>query len=377
MPFFARPDLSNEQFKQLTGSQLALSGQTQIVTVSGLTLTNGLGGNIPITAIGATGVTANGHVMTYDVVSNTIKLMPSSGSGGTSTYLPPYKSPSTCSVGGIPAGTILTGKTLSCILQDILVPTVNSNVVAPFISGFTISPSNIQEVGSSIVVSSTIGFNRGIINPLYQGVPPFSSVPRSGLPNTYTHSSMWLGNTAQASSSLSNTFVYPSQLVQLGNNWFSGKTAYNSGATCVYNSSCIATQPPLPASTVGSWVTNICGVYPWYWGKSLTPPTINQGLLDSYSCRCVADSSGSIVVDNYAATGEYIWFAIPNISTSKTKWQGANNVSNNGVIPGGLFPAPSICAVNSPFSSNWTSIPYKFYVSNYATSVNYGMTFSN
>ena len=35
MPFFARPDLSNEQFKQLSGSTLTLSGTTQIANPVG------------------------------------------------------------------------------------------------------------------------------------------------------------------------------------------------------------------------------------------------------------------------------------------------------------------------------------------------------
>jgi hypothetical protein len=85
---------------------------------------------------------------------------------------------------------------------------------------------------------------------------------------------------------------------------------------------------------------------------------------------------GNILVDNFNVSGKYIWFAIPYTSTSKTSWQGCNNPSNNGVIPGGLFPVACCMNIVSP-ESCWGTICYKIYVSNYATSVNYGMAFSN
>ena len=50
MTFFARPNLDDIQFKQLTGSTLTLSGQTRIIETNGLTLSDGAGSNIVITA---------------------------------------------------------------------------------------------------------------------------------------------------------------------------------------------------------------------------------------------------------------------------------------------------------------------------------------
>jgi hypothetical protein len=40
-----------------------------------------------------------------------------------------------------------------------------------------------------------------------------------------------------------------------------------------------------------------------------------------------------------------------------------------------LFPTMTPVTVNSP-ESCWSSISYKFYISGYKTSVNYGMTYS-
>jgi len=81
MTFFARPNLGNIEFKQLSGTTLTLNGQTQIATVSGLTLSDGTGNNVIVTASGATSG-STGKVLTFD--GNVIKLMTSSLSGDTS-----------------------------------------------------------------------------------------------------------------------------------------------------------------------------------------------------------------------------------------------------------------------------------------------------
>jgi hypothetical protein len=115
MSFFARPDLSDIQFKQLVGSILTLSGQTRINTTTGLTLTDGIGGYIPIVATGAT----NYDVLTY--CNGKIILLPQSG-GGTGVYT--GASPTTCTVGGLCSGSPISGCSISTILEKILVPPI-------------------------------------------------------------------------------------------------------------------------------------------------------------------------------------------------------------------------------------------------------------
>ena len=119
MSFFARPDLSNEQFKQLSGSTLTLSGTTQIATVSGLTLTDGVGGYRPIVGAGGN----LGDVLTLAPDGSTICLMQPTGSGGTGVYL--GASPTTCTVGGLPNDTVIFGESIQDILQCILEPFLN------------------------------------------------------------------------------------------------------------------------------------------------------------------------------------------------------------------------------------------------------------
>lgn len=77
MTFFARPDLSDVQFRQCIGSQLTLSGETRIATTSGLTLV-GDSGYIPLHATGA----SVNYVMTYDA-DGVIRLKESTISGTT------------------------------------------------------------------------------------------------------------------------------------------------------------------------------------------------------------------------------------------------------------------------------------------------------
>lgn len=81
MSFFSRPNLDDIQFKQTTGSTLSLSGLTRIRTVSGLTLSDGAGGDVLISASGASTATTQGYVLTY--MDGLISLQPSSASGGT------------------------------------------------------------------------------------------------------------------------------------------------------------------------------------------------------------------------------------------------------------------------------------------------------
>ena len=81
MTFFSRPVLEELQFKQTTGTTLSLSGLTKIRTSSGLTLSDGVGGDVLITASGASSATTEGYVLTY--MNGLISLQPSSSTGGT------------------------------------------------------------------------------------------------------------------------------------------------------------------------------------------------------------------------------------------------------------------------------------------------------
>jgi hypothetical protein len=122
MPFFARPNLDNLQFKQISGSTLTLSGQTNISQWNGLTLSDGAGGSVIITASGATPA-SDGQVMTYR--GGIIALEPTAASGDSRYY---GMSPTTTTVGGLSTGSPISGCTIECILQSILVPAIPLSV---------------------------------------------------------------------------------------------------------------------------------------------------------------------------------------------------------------------------------------------------------
>jgi len=356
--FFSRPVLENQQFKQLPGSILTLSGQTQIATTSGLTLTDGVGGYVPIILTGGTEF----DVLTYR--GGKMVLQPLSGSTGSGIYS--GASPTTCTVGGLPATTAISGCSISKILELILVPTLNPNFTPPSASLSLAPPTPLlYEVGCNINITSTITFNQGVVAPVYCGGPS----TRTGVATCYAFSTF---NSAFASG-VTNSSVNAG-VIGLGSNNFSGIVAYGAGSQALnsiggnYGTVC-------PASNMSAGSIALTGIYPWFYGKSVSAPVAGQALINTGG-KCVGVSSGVITVSNYAASSEYVWFAIPTGSTSKTVWQGANNVSNNGPIPGALFPSVSCMTVSSP-SGCWTNVGYKFYIGGYPTSINYGMTFCN
>lgn len=375
MTFFSRPNLENEQFKQLSNSVLTLSGQTQIVTTTGFTLSDGSGGNVIVTASGGTN---------YDVLTlqnGIIKLLPSAASGG-SMYV--GASPASISLGGISGGTVLTGKTISTILQELLVPTQHPALIAPS-NTFTIVPATtLFEVGATVVFTGSSTFNRGCITPQYTS----ASDKRSGLPSSYRYTDMGSNITDVPSVSLSNTFTMASRVITSGNNVACGNVAYSCGEQ-PKNSDGTNYCAKLPSGRTSTITKTVTGVYPYFWGSTVSAPILTSNAcaqcLITGGTKCVGYTGTDVSVTNYNVTGKYIWLAIPAASTTKTKWQGANSPSNCGTIPGDLFAAECQRNITSP-TGLWgipsvpvspTPVPYKIYVSNYPTSISYEMIFKN
>ena len=373
MTFFARPDLSNEQFKQLTGSTLTLSGTTQIASIGGLSLADGAGGFIPIIAV--TGSSTIGDVLTLNN-DGTIRLLPSGAGAG--TYL--GASPTTCTVGGLNAGTPISGCTFQCILQTILVPALNPTLTPPSTT-FTLTPATIlYEVGSSVSLTGTTCFNRGCINPQYTSL----SDKRTGLVNCYCYA----GNIAPTSvSSTGNSVVSCTTIASLGqgtSSW-SSTVFYDEGVQ-PKNSEGGNFDSPLPA---GSGVTinrTITGIYPYFYGKVASggvPAGSNRPIataaLITGGTKVISGSSGTIVINFNSTADDYIWFAIPSASASKTSWYitALNNGAIGGVVsPGGnLFPnEESIAGVSTTL---WSGQTYKVYISNYQTAATQLMELRN
>lgn len=363
MSFFSRPDLDNLQFKQLTGSTLTLSGQTQIATICGFTITDGNGKNVILTASGASEV---GQVLTYDG-TGVIRL--TSPSSGTSTGLYDGLSPTTCTVGGMPAGTVISGVCITDILQCILVPTV-SPILTPNSITMSVSPtSTLYEVGCQVAFTGITTYSRGVVSPVYCSGTQY----RTGTASCYVFTNI----NGCSYSGVSNCCSMPTASIVSGVRCVSGAVAYNAGLAPTRSDGSLMTGSTCPAGTI-STCRAICGIYPYFWGTGSTTPVAGQSLINGAICKCVGTSASDVYVNATTTSfvGKYFWVAIPSLSTSKTKWQGSNSPSNCGTIPGDLFAAEACALVNSP-SSCWTGVNYKFYMTNYPTSVNYCMTLKN
>jgi hypothetical protein len=375
MTFFARPNLDNIQFEQQTGSTLTLCGQTQIATATGLMLATGSTGDGVI--ITASGASIDNQVLTYDSVENVIKLKDPTASGGTGIYT--CTSPSTCTVGGLPSGSDIYGSGVTTILECILAPTVDPSV-ADLFNSLSISPTTtLYEVGSQPTICAVSGFDRGLVNPLYCGTDPNPA----GLPSSHVICAFGDTNGVTATTTNLSTYCEFTPIISYPSNYVYSCVNYSAGATPVYRSDGSEMCPVEPAGATLNKTCNITGVYPWFWGTDAVAPDVStsgctQCLVDSYSAKICQSNLNVVTVSNFNVTGEYIWITIP-AGYTKTCWQGANNVSNNGVIPGGLFPTPTSMGIASP-ESCWgtiTPVGYEIYVSNYATDINYGMTFCN
>jgi hypothetical protein len=378
MAFFARPNLDDLQFKQLTGSTLTLSGQTRIENPVGFELTDGTGGYRPIVATGGTQF----DVLT--LVGSKIILHASTSSGSTGVYT--CASPTTCTVGGLPAGTSISGCTLSYILQKILVPSLPPIITPPSHSAFIVTPStNLYEVGTSISICVTSCFDRGCVNPQYCGADP----KRSGLPTCYNYTDFGVPQAPVVSAACCNCHALSAHVITNGNNIVSGTVNYAAEVTPAYDStggtSFIAPNP-LPAGvTTPARSCTICGLYPYFYGKVASGgapagsnrPTPTCALVIA-GTKVVADSISPISITFNSTSDDYIWFATPNASPTKVCWyvSALNNGAIGGAVSAGgnLFPSPA--SVNPVTTVCWAGQTYKVYISNYQTASNTLMTLS-
>lgn len=398
MAFFARPNLDDTQFRQLPNSTLSLSGQTQILSVSGLTLPNGSGDNVIVTAQGYAGAGSNGYVLTQDS-DGVIKLMPSSASGGSTVYT--YTDITTCTVGGLPAGQCLYNDPLVDIIHCMLSPTLQPSTSTPTIKSFnlycagtTSTASSTYEVGRVLMLSACICYNPGSVSAVYSG----NSSCYGGLPSCYVYTQMF-GIPDISTCCTTPTFcrcvgdspTSGSHIVTLGDNSISARIKYTSGAT-IYDSSGtpIATQPV--SGYTPTCTKSFSGVYPWFWGiisgggapagsNRPTASDIKTIISTGTGNKVVKSSTGTISTTFNSTSDDYIWFATPATSTTKTCWyvDALNNSGiGGGVSAGGcLFPSPeTITDVDSSLGC-WSGLSYKVYISNYQSAATVNMELRN
>lgn len=258
--------------------------------------------------------------------------------GGCGAYS--LSTPATCTVGGITAGDTLTGKTLECLLQEILAP-----YIVPTFSSFNISGSYPIEVGASL----------------------------SGT-KTFTWSTTTSGNVASNSIGVCEVggSLLGSGLANDGSEVLNIGTKTNtSPTTWTWQITGCSTQDNDISRNVSK-----CSIYPYYWGvepSGSRPPVTND--LVTGGTKVVGNSNSTVTVD-FNSSNQYTWLAIPSTSISKTCWY--VNALNNGNIgnPGDKYPDECLISISSG-QGCWSSVNYKVYVSGFAATDSDPIQFRN
>ncbi len=344
MPFFARPNLDDTQFKQLSGSTLTLSGTTRIATVGGLVLTDEYQTPIPVVITGAT----DQDVLTY--INGELVL--SSPSSGTSTGVYICKSPTTCTVGGLSGGTDICNWKIDTILEAILAPTLNPTLSPNSIS-MSLSPTTlIFELGCSIGFTSTITYNRGSVNPVYCSGTPY----RTGAVTCYAYTNI----NGFTYSGVSSSCVLPAASIALGPNTVYGATSYAAGVAPKKSDGTSMTGVTCPAGTISTSKT-VNGVLPYFWGKSTTVPITKTCVANGN--KVVACANGVLPICFNSTASDYLWLAVPSSTPAKTCWyvNGTNNGAISGIAGQTWAQACTVTGVTS-ISGCWSNRTYSVYV---------------
>jgi hypothetical protein len=149
--------------------------------------------------------------------------------------------------------------------------------------------------------------------------------------------------------------------VPLGNTIYAGTVNYGQGACLSNNIGIEDCTGRIEAGTTISPSRTITGIYPVFSYKSSSPITASSmasAIEAGNTTKYVITSTGTFTV-NYAPNAQYFAVAHPSSSTTKTKWKVTE--LSQGLIPGGVFGAPSTQNLDSP-DGFWGNISYKIYV---------------
>ena len=270
------------------------------------------------------------------------------------------QTPAAICVGGVGIGYVLTGKSVSCILQDMLVPELFQTSVGTPTTSVGLTNVGLYEIGCSISQTITPTYTAGAITPLYCSTSPFT---RGGAANdwSYTGPSVSVGFNG-CSSCIVNPYV-----VVAGAQTWSVCTKYNAGS-CVKGSKgtvnpSYPTICPLNTCTVVG-TNSITGIYPYYYGKlscGIRPAVTNS--LVTGGTKVNNANVGTCKAVTFSSTGEWTWFAIPQTCNSMNYW--CVDAFSRGCVntaPSDTFPDECIMSISSG-QLCWAGINYKVYMS--------------
>lgn len=333
MAYNTKIHLIDDKVIQNSGDELNLSGTT-IIDVDGLLKYS------------------DNPTFSGDTQIVTKKYVDDKLTGGTFGTIYNLESPSTVTVGGLPAASVLTGKTSNCILKEILTP-----YQAPSFSSFSSGIASTVEVGC--VISGNQSFSWSFGNS--SNVQPATMCV--------------IDITDGATEIATNISTSSPQTVTISTVTFTtcGQTQQWKG--CATNTK---------STDFGSSLSTVTSILPYYYGKCTCPgaagdnrPVLNAADITS-GTKVLAGSAGSFSINFNSGDDDYLWFAVPASVANKTCW--VIDSINNGDIGGGISPAcnlfPDNYVVNSVSTACWSGEAYEVYMSNKQTSTSASMTIS-
>lgn len=389
---------ATSNFAILTGNNIFHGVQTidgPLIVYSGITVDGSINitgqyliNGVPISFSGGTGTnfvvpTHSGLELISGTTGNTLTT------SYNTTLDPSLATPAT--VGGITAGTTvaqLSGKTFVEFVDELLFPVVLPTYTIPTINISGVA-SQTLEIGSTFSANINVFGDKNDAGSFTQlrilrntlplstyigvGITP-SSI--AAIPNQFGYTNPNNPNFRYTinASPYSEVFVIPTP----GGSSTSTSTIYNSdgnysaglpknnnkGSLDVRTALIRSVNTPQSAGlNFSSSISTITGIFPYFWGTSLTLPnaasiaaTIAGGLVN----KILLDASGSLSIPYNMPSGTYlfIWIAYYGSYGSKTKW--FVTTLDSGDINNTFITTATPQIVNSP-DGYWTNKAYKMH----------------
>lgn len=288
-------------------------------------------------------------------------------SGVTSGSTYDLGSPAAVEVGGITVGTVLTGKSSNCLLEEMLYPELCGTLTAPSMTSLVVTPgTSPREIGTICNLTITASFSRGSINPQYCSASPF----RSGVANSYCFTGAGT-NGSQACTLSTAVTAITSHVITSGANTWGSCTSFDEGCQPKSNKD-INFDSPYGANTTGAKTDTISGILPWFWGTGVTSTILADDITGGTKVLGNVTSSTPITFEVVSPATGYLWFAAPACAAAKTKWWVcAANAGDIGGV-GNAWAASCNVDVTSP-DGCWASCTFEVYVTCGTTSTAAGV----
>ena len=297
---------------------------------------------------------AKGATLSFEELDETLLFLSASAASGSSgvyasAFYPNTTVPAT--VGGITINTsvdTLEGKTFSEMFDQLLFPTINPTAQPVGGASTIISPTGIQEVGTSVNVTLTTTFTQGTWRA---GSIAATERDYFGLANNYRFI-----NGATTINTTDNFYTFSNYTVILDSNTFSTQVSYDAGEQPV-DSKLDPYESPNPAGTTNLETDSFTGVYPILYGMSATD-YLSSGDIYLATSKAVIAKPTSPYSLPLNGTNLYVYIAYP------ASYGGATLKDQNGFSLGTYNI--NTRNISSP---HWSNISYIIYRSPSLTTV--------